>query len=333
MNCTKVLQIFGGHSYHQQAMPLDLAVKLCLSQSPPLRRLLAVSPLKAQSQYYSSQQRWQEPVTASRNQTEVKTPVSIIRTGGGSKRKKNVVFADALGLSLTAVRFFETEDDASPPLRDFGVVAKPLGCTDRAAVPGSLDQRACRLQLGFPQPWTDFPAFHARLAGGMVHLESCSVTPRGLSGTVRVRNTSFEKAVHIRITFDSWRSYHDVPCTYLQQRAGAGGETDTFAFDIHLPHNLDPEKCIEFCVSYRSTAFAEPLWDNNRGQNYRVFVCVDPEAVYWASAPQSNYVRKPLHDGSWCPHPNGAQNGLNCSFDTYPAIQSWSGLQHILPFC
>uniref|UniRef100_A0A3B3Q7F2 Protein phosphatase 1 regulatory subunit 3C-B-like n=1 Tax=Paramormyrops kingsleyae TaxID=1676925 RepID=A0A3B3Q7F2_9TELE len=201
-------------------MPVDLAVKLCLSQSPPLRRLLAVSPLKTQPQCYPPQQR--------------------------CMRKKNVVFADALGLSLTAIRFFETEDDVNPSLRDFGVVAKPLGCTDRASVPGSVDQRAC-----------------------MVHLESCSVTPRGISGTVRVRNTSFEKAVHIRITFDSWCSYHDVPCTYLQQRAGAGGETDIFAFDIHLPHKLDPEKCIEFCVSYRSAAFAEPLWDNNRGQNYR----------------------------------------------------------------
>ncbi|KAI9527703.1 hypothetical protein NQZ68_027793 [Dissostichus eleginoides] len=49
------------------------------------------------------------------------------------------------------------------------------------------------------------------LAESMVTLENCSVNEQVLHGTVRVRNISFQKDVRVRITFDSWQSYRDVP--------------------------------------------------------------------------------------------------------------------------
>lgn len=80
-----------------------------------------------------------------------------------------------------------------------------------------------RLRLGFPQPSADFQCFRARLREDMVLLGSCSV-----------KNQSFQKAVGIRITFDSWHSQQDVSCAFLKERYG-GPDTDIFEFDITLP--------------------------------------------------------------------------------------------------
>uniref|UniRef100_A0A4W5MFD0 Si:dkey-242g16.2 n=1 Tax=Hucho hucho TaxID=62062 RepID=A0A4W5MFD0_9TELE len=170
---------------------------------------------------------------------------SCVRRSSASPKKKRVVFADTKGLSLTAVRLY---------------------------IPDNSFSTLWRLSLAFPQPMADFKTFQARLQEVLVQLESCSVTERSLSGTVRVCNVSFEKAVYVRVTFDSWRSYQDIPCSYLQQRYG-GAETDVFAFDVPLPQNLDPSERLEFCVLFRPGSGASLRWDNNGGQNYSVSTC------------------------------------------------------------
>lgn len=188
-------------------------------------------------------------------------------------KNKHVVFADSKGLSLTAVRVFGDEEEQSdldllPSLHDLGTIKEDgYSCTVSTCCPGT------RLKLAFPQPSENFQAFRAKLADSMVILENCSVTEVALQGTIRVRNISFQKDVNVRITFDSWQSYKNVPCTYLQKRFG-GPQTDIFEFYITIPKVLDAKRKIEFCISYSPGEQSKTYWDNNSGQNYRIAVCV-----------------------------------------------------------
>uniref|UniRef100_A0A4W6C193 CBM21 domain-containing protein n=1 Tax=Lates calcarifer TaxID=8187 RepID=A0A4W6C193_LATCA len=214
-------------------MPVDLAMCLSLSQRQPLYQLLSMSPLKP-TQHHCQ-------------------PTDCL----SSVNKKRVVFADAKGLALTAVRLFIPEPSSPTPT----LVMKPS--------PAKL------CGLGFPQPTLDFKAFLARLREMRVQLESCNISEHSLSGKVCVSHVSAEKAVHVRVTFDSWRSHHDIPCTFLQQQRHGGSDMGIFSFDLSLPQNINPKERIEFCVSLRPGAGATPLWDDNRGQNYRV--CVEKD--------------------------------------------------------
>ncbi|CAL8247596.1 unnamed protein product [Merluccius merluccius] len=198
-------------------------------------------------------------------------------------KNKRVVFADSKGLSLTDVRMFSEDRDSfdehdehfchypSDPLlspRQLGVILTP-DLSGEDAVSGVCCFTANRLQLGFLQP----------SAGdrdqSMVALESCAVLTEAalLRGTARVKNISFRKDVHVRVTFDSWQSYRDVRCVYVQTRYGSP-QTDIFEFDVHIPKVLDPKKKIEFCLRYLPDGHSQPFWDNNDGHNYGVNICV-----------------------------------------------------------
>ncbi|XP_055731668.1 protein phosphatase 1 regulatory subunit 3C-B-like [Salvelinus fontinalis] len=306
MNCTQVLHVFGGHSIPQQsAMPVDLAMRLCLSQSLPLCHLQGVSPMKVlrphlhTRDYRSPRASLQTAAPHSSSSSSSSSPErsetkSCVRRSSASPKKKHVVFADTKGLSLTAVRLYIPDNsfstakraDSSSPSTSSSPV-RPQGLW-----PGSAGgkQQLCRLSLSFPQPTADIKTFQARLQEVLVQLESCSVTERSLSGTVRVCNVSFEKAVYVRVTFDSWRSHQDIPCSYLQQRYG-GAETEVFAFDVPLPQNLDPSERVEFCVLFRPGSGAALRWDNNGGQNY--CVCVEPEGAGYSKAQVQRHITTP----------------------------------------
>ncbi|XP_037545843.1 protein phosphatase 1 regulatory subunit 3C-like [Nematolebias whitei] len=188
-------------------------------------------------------------------------------------RNKRVAFADSLGFSLAAVRVFSEEEDRSdlgplPSLQGLGsMTGVGYSCTVSTCCPGT------QLKLGFPQPTVNFQAFCAKLAESMVTLENCTITEQALQGTVRVRNIHFQKDVRVRITFDSWQNFRDVPCTYLQKRFG-GPQTDIFEFDITIPKILDAKRKIEFCLLYLPAGQSQPFWDNNNGQNYSILICV-----------------------------------------------------------
>ncbi|CAJ1068449.1 protein phosphatase 1 regulatory subunit 3C [Xyrichtys novacula] len=188
-------------------------------------------------------------------------------------KNKHVVFADSQGLSLTAVREFSDEEeqcdlDLLPSLQDLGSMTEDgYSCTVSTCCPGT------RLKLGFPLPSADFQAFRAKLAESMVILENCSVTDQTIRGTVRVRNINYQKDVSVRITFDSWQSCRDVPCTFLPKRFG-GPQIDIFEFNITVPKVLDAKRRIEFCLRYLPGGQSEPFWDNNNGENYSISVSV-----------------------------------------------------------
>lgn len=197
-------------------------------------------------------------------------------------KNRRVVFADKLGFSLTAIRVFSHEEDQRdlgplPSLQGLGsMTGDGYSCTVSTCCPGT------QLKLGFPQPSLDFQAFRAKLAESMVTLENCTVSEQALQGSARVRNLSFQKDVRVRITFDSWQSYRDVPCTYLQKRFG-GPQTDIFEFDIAIPKVLDAKRKIEFCLMYLPAGHSEPFWDNNNGQNYSILVCVNSHLCHGKS--------------------------------------------------
>ncbi|CAL8341437.1 unnamed protein product [Arctogadus glacialis] len=238
---------------------------------------------------------------------------SCLRRRGGGAARKRVMFADAWGLALAEVRLFVPE-----PAQDtvFGTLSRSrhqfknnqLPCSPLAAKPQvpaakqpvpaakqpvpaakapppapSLNAAAgkCRqyqLKLASALP---APDYSSGLKDARVQLESCSVTERGLMGTVRVACSSGggeERAVHVRLTFDSWRSHRDVPCTLLLQNCG-NTQTDVFAFHGPLPRALlDPREGVEFCLCVRvqGGGGAQVYWDNNAGKNYRV-VCMESE--------------------------------------------------------
>lgn len=123
------------------------------------------------------------------------------------------------------------------------------------------------LVLDFAQPAADYLDLRNRLKAQQVCLETCSVQEHLLSGSVQVRNLCFYKSVSVRITFDSWRTFQDVPCLYLNNVYGCP-DTDTFSFSVLVPEVLEPSNRVEFCIQYQTRDHT--FWDNNHGNNYRL---------------------------------------------------------------
>ncbi|XP_070845467.1 protein phosphatase 1 regulatory subunit 3C-B [Chaetodon trifascialis] len=292
MNCTRVLHAFGSHP-QPAAMPVDLAMCLSLSRRQPLYQLLSMSPLKPTQHHcqpadcpprtslrYSHSFSSPHPSSSSLPSSTVPPgPRSCFRRDSAGLNKKRVVFADAKGLALTAVRLFIPEP-SSPAST---LVMKPTPTELQGQQSSSNKPQRYKLKLGFPQPTLDFKGFLARLRETRIQLESCNISENSLIGKVCVSHVSAEKAVHIRVTFDSWRSHHDIPCTFLQQQRCRGSDLDVFAFDLSLPKNIDPKERVEFCVYFRPGPGTTPHWDDNRGQNYRV--CMEKDG---ANANQSD---------------------------------------------
>ncbi|KAM6975649.1 protein phosphatase 1 regulatory subunit 3C-B [Tautogolabrus adspersus] len=290
MNFTRVLSVLGSHP-QPGVIPVDLA--LCLSQRQPLHELLSNVSLKPAQQSCRPAQCLQRTVSrrspSYRHSSLPSSPVSYgprscFRKDSSGQTKKRVVFADAKGLSLTAVRMFIPDSSIPTPT----LVMKPvpvrfqgqqssINKLQQQSLSNKLQQQSLsnklqrhKLRLGFPQPVLDISL--ARLREMRIQLESCNISEKTLNGRVRVSHVSTEKAVHVRVTFDSWRSHHDVPCTFLQQQRFGGSEVDVFAFELNLPKNIDPEERIEFCLSLKTGAGATTHWDDNNGQNYTIYV-------------------------------------------------------------
>uniref|UniRef100_UPI0037E88179 protein phosphatase 1 regulatory subunit 3C-B-like isoform X2 n=1 Tax=Semicossyphus pulcher TaxID=241346 RepID=UPI0037E88179 len=282
MNCTRVLHMLnpppGGSS---PIMPVDMAMRICLASSPPLRSLLSnydynrcstsvcCEPLRPCLTSSSWDDAFSYTITtATAAKTTAHSEIDDNQTCPKRKKKKNVVFADTLGLALTYIHVFdEAEDELLTELQfhltEIEGVTTGLHLGDNK---GPAD-RGSVLVLDFTQPAADYLDLRNRLKAQQVSLETCSVQDRLLSGTVQVRNLCFDKSVSVRITFDSWRSFQDVPCLYLNNVYGCP-DTDTFSFSVLVPEFLDPSNRVEFCIQYQTPD--QTFWDNNHGNNYQV---------------------------------------------------------------
>ncbi|KAG7218552.1 hypothetical protein INR49_020199, partial [Caranx melampygus] len=136
-------------------MPVDMAVRICLSGSPPLRSLLAATSLWKPKLLHQLSRR------------------SAAARGGW--RKKSVVFADSQGLALTAVHVFdEAEND---PLTELQFHLTEIeGATAALHLGGNKDLADCGsgLVLDFTQPAADYLDLRNRLKAQQVCLETLS---------------------------------------------------------------------------------------------------------------------------------------------------------------
>ncbi|KAL4609245.1 protein phosphatase 1 regulatory subunit 3C-like [Arapaima gigas] len=291
--CSRMPQMIDSRWIQPVVTPLDLAVQL--RESAPLQRVRAVSPL----QLYGYTPALFLPTAPSlltlRSADQANLLLNSVSTPDYSVPKKNVMFADARGLPLTMVHYFSDTEEPASSESDEGQEAAP----GNQAKKRRLGRRRRRLQPAFRQPKADF----------LVNLEGWDPTRRVLSGTVRVRNGCSEKAVHIRVTFDSWRRYWDVPCTPLAR------ETGTFTFSIPLPLNPSPTQQLDYCV-YHPGLSGCAGWDDSLRQNLgHEMLCPTP-------ALQPGLLRTSRGKKLWCVHGKDARPWLNHPMSEL--LVSWS---------
>lgn len=258
-------------------MPVDVAVQLYITHSPPLRSFLSSYEDFRSRNRVKSCYKPLRPCLSSKAHLE---PPLLGWQTPKSKAKKKVVFADSKGMSLTAVHVFSTFDNREP--------TKPhlqFDLEDLEDVTATLRINSVQSPiLDFPQPAADYLDFRSRLLKNLVCLENCTLQERALAGTIKVRNVAYEKSVLLRITFDTWKSYQDVECIFLNNVYGCQ-DTDTFSFAIELPSYVPPQNRVEFCISYR--AGDQTYWDNNDGRNYGLVSTSLQKNKKWNSSAQS----------------------------------------------
>jgi len=187
---------------------------------------------------------------------------------GTPRHKKEVRFADALGLDLASIKQILNQDD--PPVVPDSA-RKGLNIDDLwpfmkgVGEPAAPVQRVRHLCACFAQPGYS-PDFARRIEERRVSLEHCTVDDVLLmvSGTVRVANISFEKHVAVRYTINGWMTYTDEVAKYSQ----SGTASDQFSFKIRLPDYFDFSSRMEFSVMY--VVSGQTFWDSNFGANYRI---------------------------------------------------------------
>ncbi|XP_029933237.1 protein phosphatase 1 regulatory subunit 3C-B-like [Myripristis murdjan] len=352
MNCTRILHILNPQpGVPSPIMPVDMAMRICLASSPPLHSFLGnydnhcaspstallprcepLRPCLASGHCAESSDGSSNSATATATMT-MTTTTSVAAAGSRvwpGRKKKSVVFADSRGLALTAVHVFnEAEDDL---LAELQFLADLEGATATLRL-GDYEgpaERGSALVLDFTQPAADYLDLRNRLKAQQVCLESCSVQEHSLSGTVQVRNIGFEKSVAVRITFDSWRSFQDVPCRYLNNVYGCP-DIDTFSFSIPVPEALQPSERVEFCLQYQ--AQDQTFWDNNHGNNYRLL----------ASELDGNVTRgADRSTGLDIPREKGGDGRSEVEFDPFgsprtsagifPEWQSWGRIENTTPY-
>ncbi|XP_053372218.1 protein phosphatase 1 regulatory subunit 3C-like [Clarias gariepinus] len=240
-----------------KVMPVDLAMHTSLNRHPPVQHLLGMSTHRS---HYDFPRMSTCDTLELRALRSPQAPVSLVSAqrckspSGIFKKKKRVVFADAKGLALCAVWIFNSD----PPISETDEVqhSPPV----RLKAESSVQKEKPCLRSRFKS-----------VSEPQVHLESCSLICGSVFGKVRVCNTSPKKAVYVHITYDSWRSHQDIPCTPIQQEY-EGSETELFVFNFPVVSGPNVQDHLEFCVSFRPGTDNTILWDTNGGQNYRILV-------------------------------------------------------------
>ncbi|KAM4723033.1 protein phosphatase 1 regulatory subunit 3E-like [Rhinophrynus dorsalis] len=197
------------------------------------------------------------PTPAERRHLEVVAP-----------RKKEVRFADSLGLELTSVRHYSDTDVPRVPHH----VLAGLRCREACPAGAELSALLLRptpstphLEPLFMDPCTK-PDFLDTVKQRRVCLESIRTDPFSINGELRVLNLSYEKEVIVRYSVDSWATSSEVPAAYL--RGYSDRYTDRFSFKILCPALMNKEGMLEFAIRYR--VCGAEYWDNNDGDNYKV---------------------------------------------------------------
>ncbi|XP_069565398.1 protein phosphatase 1 regulatory subunit 3C-B [Brachyistius frenatus] len=319
MSAASVLRSFSPSAMPGPVMPMDMAMRFYISHSPPpLRGFLSsyevLQRAKSRANQSSGQQLYKplRPCLSSQQKA--------VEDGGreGWNGKKKVVFADTKGMSLTAIHVFSKFDD-EPYQSKRTAEELQFDMSDLETATMDLKISSVRsLALDFKQPSADYLDFRNRLIQNSVCLENCSLQERSLTGTVKVRNVGFEKSVQVRVTFDSWASFTDVECTFMNNVYGCQ-DTDTFAFVLEMPAHIPPQNRVEFCVCFQVQS--RSFWDNNDGNNYVLkHVGCNGEDLSAPVPPASVEQKKSTE------HKNGGVKLLELEFDQFGSPRMSSGL-------
>ncbi|CAN9500169.1 unnamed protein product [Ophioblennius macclurei] len=322
-------------------MPIDVAMRFYISHSPPpLRGFLSSyedlqRAKKRANQSSARSQRLYKPLRPCLSSQQKADDGGCWSDGGGGSNnkacKKHVVFADTKGMSLTAIHVFSKFDDEPFPSKQSEDLQFDM--TDLEAAAMDLKISSIRsLALDFKQPSADYLDFRNRLIKNSVCLENCSLQERSLTGTVKVRNIGFEKSVLVRATFDSWTSFTDVNCTFLNNVYGCQ-DTDAFAFMLELPAYVAPHNRVEFCICFKVRD--QTFWDNNDGKNYIL------KHVGWngedlgrsAPPPAAQHKKEPKNGGAKLLELDFDQFGSpRMSSGLFPGWQSWGQIDNTVPY-
>ncbi|OQR76271.1 protein phosphatase 1 regulatory subunit 3C-B isoform 1 [Tropilaelaps mercedesae] len=194
---------------------------------------------------------------SSSNQSSRSEPLSL------TKAKRKVSFADDRGLSLTEVRVMKNEINELPRWTQ-QLLFQSLPARSESTVISTWDPL-------FPQPASNYLEFRKRIEEKYVALENVIVKKDDdlLTGTIKVKNVTFEKHVFVRATFDCWSSYCDYPAIFVSQGAcPVPAFFDTFSFSIKVPAMASRYGILEMCVGYKTPQ--GEYWDSNGGKNYKL---------------------------------------------------------------
>ena len=237
-------------------------------------------------------------------QTVAADTASSAESGRPASRK--VSFADLLESVLVI-----DESPADPPW----TLCCQDDVDDELPLPPADDEVASRdqvrLEANFTPPAAHYLAFRSAVETRFVSLANVIIKSRGVLGTVRVKNISFEKSVVVRYTFDGWATHSDVAATH---QPDDDYRFDTFTFLIDCPPSRPPGTRLHFAVRY-SVAGAD-YWDSNGGDNY--------EVVYVAGNSAENYDRQFRSPDSVFSH--GQSNYL------WSEYSGWSDIDNASPY-
>lgn len=238
-------------SYQSYTIPNDTNDDVIFHQTPP--------PLRTKDKRSSSS-----------SSSSVAEKLDILKPN-----KKKVSFADSKGLKLHTIRVMDGPSD-SPPLLSINLFKDVI--QDERAEPN----HPYHYVPDFDQPASDYLDFRDRLEKNNVCLENVMIKDNlTIMGTAKVRNIAFEKSVKIRVTFDKWKTYRDIPAVYVfpathgeEQGASTSDKYDTFSFQFDLPPNLGG-RAAHFCVCF--VCNGKTFWDNNKNINYRIISLQEKE--------------------------------------------------------
>lgn len=171
---------------------------------------------------------------------------------------RRVSFADAKGLRLVQVKEFDQWDVPKLPGYE------------------SSDGKGKDAEEYFLSPLT-FPLLlstkdlSVKVQEQKVELETIELLPgtTTLKGVVRVLNISFNKAVYVRTTLDTWSSHFDLLAEHIP--GSSTSLMDSFSFKLTLvPPFGEQGARVDFCLRYETPVGT--FWANNNNENY-VLVC------------------------------------------------------------
>jgi hypothetical protein len=89
--------------------------------------------------------------------------------------------------------------------------------------------------------------------------------------SVLAKNIAYEKWITIRMTWDNWKTYQDVPATF-QTTIGVSTDhysgVDLFRAQFDMKQIQGNECQLEYAIRYN--VLDQEYWDNNNQQNYKV---------------------------------------------------------------